>query len=216
MLETLLAEGPVTVTAAALFGLVSSAHCLGMCGGLAAAAGAGRGRDLRPLLLYCGGRLLSYALVGFVIGLTGSLLGLNRYLKALIPLLSGLVTVFIGLRQLGAFRWLSMTQTAPERCPAARMSRFGPLAVGLLTGVMPCGTLQTVQYAALSSGSGLTGAGILLAFALCSTPALAAAGALSRLLSARGRKWLTILSALIILFMGVRTVLKGLRLMEVI
>ena len=216
MFRELLADGPTTIAAAALFGLLSSVHCIGMCGGIAAAQGAGREERFRPILLYCGGRLLSYTAVGLIVGFTGSLLGMNQHLKALIPLISGLLTVLIGLQQLGLFRWLSFGQRVSENCLAVRLNRYGPFAVGLLTGVMPCGTLQTVQYAALASGSALYGAGILFAFALTSSPALGAVGLLSRLLTTRGRKIFTIAAALIVLYMGVKMILKGLTLIGVI
>ncbi len=216
MIRDLLADGPATIATAAVFGLVSSAHCLGMCGGIAAAQGAKHEHKHKSVLMYCGGRLLSYTVVGFIVGLTGSLLGMNQYLKALIPLISGLITVFIGLQQLGLFRWLTIGKRASENCLACRLNRFGPFAVGLLTGIMPCGTLQTVQYAALSSGSALSGAGIMFAFGLTSSPALGAVGVLSGLLTTRGKKIFTIVAALIVIVMGVKMIIKGLTLLGVI
>lgn len=216
MLQSLITDGPVTIMAAALFGLTSSIHCIGMCGGIAAAQGAGKERKLPSVLVYCLGRLISYALVGLIIGATGSLLGMNQYLRALIPVLCGLITIVIGLQQLGLFRWMSAGTRCGENCYPKKLARFGPLLVGLLTGIMPCGTLQTVQAAALDSGSALTGCGIMLAFALTSTPALGAVGVLSGYLTTRGKRLITILSAIIVLFMGIRMVLKGLARMGII
>ncbi len=216
MLRELVADGPVTFAAAAVFGLLSSVHCIGMCGGIAAAQGAGREKKLQAVLIYGLGRLLSYSTVGFVIGLTGSLLDMNKNLRALIPILCGLITIVIGLQMLGLLRWLS---TGAKRCEnrfVRKLMQLGPFVVGLLTGVMPCGTLQTVQAAALSSGSALTGCGIMAAFALTSSPALCGVGMLSGFLTARTRRLITVLSALVILFMGVRMLVKGLIRMGVI
>ncbi len=208
MLNQLTADGTVTVATAAVFGLVSSVHCIGMCGGIAAAQGARKSGKLSAVPAYCLGRLLSYSLVGLVIGLTGSLLNLNQNLRTLVPVLCGLVTIVIGLQQLGLLRWLSVGVPRSESRFLWKLRQLGPFVVGLLTGIMPCGTLQTMQAAALSSGSALTGCGIMTVFALASTPALAGIAALSRLLTAGTRRLITVLSALLILFMGVRMLLK--------
>ena len=59
-----------------VLGLLGGGHCLGMCGGLMGALTMAippeqRARRLRLLFAYNLGRVLSYALAGFLIGLAG-------------------------------------------------------------------------------------------------------------------------------------------------
>ena len=66
-------NGAVLLTALAT-GLAGSAHCVAMCGGISASLGLGSTRK-RYLLVYHGGRLLSYSTLGLIFGclLLGSL-----------------------------------------------------------------------------------------------------------------------------------------------
>src|SRR5690554_2310492 len=73
MSEVLLALAPALSVAFAL-GFFSSVHCVGMCGGIMAALTMAipeeaRGRRGRLILSYNLGRLLSYSLMGLLVGL---------------------------------------------------------------------------------------------------------------------------------------------------
>lgn len=204
------------VLTAALFGLTSTVHCMGMCGGVVASQCADKEKSGNAILYYGIGRLISYTTVGAIVGLIGKFIGFNEYLRALVPCLCGVITILMGLQAAGLFRWLVPGRHCGQGCIMTKVRSVSPLVVGLLTGIMPCGTLQTVQYSALSSGSAGLGAMIMLAFAVTSTPGLVLTGITSHLLTTKGKKMMTIIAACIIIYMGLKMLLKGIKLMGAI
>ena len=156
-------------------GLLTSLHCVAMCGGIvlsqgvkkqeeegdpqavASQASASRAMGARPpqfysrlvpSLLYNGGRVISYTIVGGIVGALGSLFSLSTALKGAMPILAGVFMLFLGVRMLGIFPWLSRLKIrlpgiAGRKFSAAAKGR-GPFVVGLLSALMPCGPLQTM------------------------------------------------------------------------
>lgn len=70
-------NGAVLLTALAT-GLAGSAHCVAMCGGISASLGLGSTRK-RYLLVYHGGRLLSYSTLGLIFGCLLPLFGFRPH-----------------------------------------------------------------------------------------------------------------------------------------
>ncbi|MDQ2070405.1 sulfite exporter TauE/SafE family protein [Natronospira bacteriovora] len=181
----------ITLLAAFLAGLAGSAHCLGMCGGIAGALGMAGGAGEHRLrgginaLLYNLGRVGSYMLIGTaaaaLVALGGAALSLPhwagtlRIATALILLAIGFQLAFnwSGLRrieQLGGRVWQKLAPLArrflPPRTP------LHALALGALWGWLPCGLVYTLVLAAAVSGDPLTGGAIMLAFGLGTLPAM--------------------------------------------
>jgi sulfite exporter TauE/SafE/copper chaperone CopZ len=186
-------------------GLLTSLHCVAMCGGIVLSQGIGReakaeepaapahsasfAARLFPSLLYNGGRIVSYTVIGGLVGGLGSVLNLSDALRGAMPIVAGAFMLFLGVRMLGIFPWLSRI---PFRLPGiggnrvrASTGRRGPLVVGLLNGLLPCGPLQTMQVYALATGSAFAGALSMFLFGLGTVPLLLGLGAISGLLSAR-------------------------------
>ena len=180
----------ISFLAAFLAGLLGSAHCLGMCGGIAAALGlAARGHRAWEPLLYHAGRLASYGAAGATAGALGAAVGfafeLSRW-SAMLRLATAAVVVVIGLDiSLAAsarIKWLR----APERwgallwrrlLPAKRSSLPGTPAVralvaGLLWGWLPCGLVYSVLVAAAVAGGAASGALTMVAFGLGTLPVM--------------------------------------------
>jgi sulfite exporter TauE/SafE len=184
------------MTALALAVFLSSAagslHCAGMCGGLAAVAAAGgrRGR-LLALAAYNGGRLAAYAGLGAAAGglgraldLAGALVGFQRAAAVAAGV------AIAGWGALGLARALGAR--APRRLPpiaagafAARaLRRVGAgspvgraLAIGLLTGLLPCGWLWAFVATAAGTGTWEAGALVMAVFWLGTLPMMAGLGA---------------------------------------
>ena len=192
--------------AVALFGFFTSFHCIGMCGGTVLAQCA-EGAPVRQSILFNLGRILTCTAVGGILGTLGCFITLNPWLKGLLPLVCAAFLLLSGLRLLGlpGLHFL----TAGRESGIGRRQR-GAFLMGVLTGLLPCGMLQTVQVYVLGTGSPLTGAVSMFVFALTSSPVLAAFGILAGLLNLRGQKLVRILSAVVILYMGLRMLLKAL------
>jgi sulfite exporter TauE/SafE len=88
----------------------------------------------------------------------------------------------------------------------------GPLVVGLLNGLMPCGPLQSMQLYALSTGSALWGALSMFLFSTGTVPLMFGLGALSSLLSKKFTGKMMKVSAYLVVILGVFMFTSGLSL----
>ena len=168
-----------TAAAAFIAGLVTSVHCIGMCGPLACGiAGLGKGAMRHGAAAgYHAGRMMSYALLGAVAGAIGEVpvRALARSPAVLLPwvLVVGLLVIGFGLD-----RFLPRLPVLGRLAGRLRgwFVRLGPgrggLALGLATPLLPCTPLYLVLGAALVSGNAARGAEFLAAFALGTVPLL--------------------------------------------
>ena len=200
-----------TISLMALFvtGLFTSVHCIAMCGGinLSQSVGTnGTGKvSLRNPLLYNLGRVISYTVIGGVVGGIGSVLFLSEALKAILLALAAVGMLLMGLSMLG---WLPswLTPRMP-RFLAAKIGKKGagkgPLVIGLLNGLMPCGPLQAMQLYALATGSVLTGALSMFLFSLGTVPLMLGAGALFSVLKGKFAYVIQRVSAVLVVFFAI-------------
>jgi uncharacterized protein len=208
-----------------VIGLLTSVHCVAMCGGIALSqslpVGAARGRGqlrserlerLGPGLLYNGGRVLSYTIVGAVVGALGSAFSFSPIVKGLIAGAAGLFMVLLGLKMLGLVSRLPSGQRLlPPRFRegfgrfGASFRRRGPFAVGLLNGLMPCGPLQTMQLYALGTGSALAGALSMFIFSAGTVPLMLVFGFAAAFLPRRFVPVMVRASAVLVMFLGILT-----------
>jgi sulfite exporter TauE/SafE len=199
-------------------------HCLPMCGPLVASfalAGAPRGtaRALQGQLAYHAGRLTTYALVGAVMGLTGSFVNVAGRLAgvtAAASILAGLVMILMGLGAAGV-------ATAVKRVEARAAGKVSAFArslleggtagrlypLGLVLGLLPCGLSWTFFLGAAGTGHPAAGLLLALAFGLGTLPALLLAGAATTWLGARAKGALYRAGGLLVAALGVVFVLRG-------
>jgi sulfite exporter TauE/SafE len=168
-----------TLAGAALtLGLGGSAHCLAMCSGIAAAATptAAPLRDrIRGSLLLNGGRLLTYVVMGAVVGTIVAATGtFDRPGGVWWParLVIALLIVAVGLERLGQQVW---RRVRPLTRGAARLpAGLRPLALGAVWGFLPCGLVYSALALAAASGSAAGGAMVMGVFGLTTLPAMEA------------------------------------------
>jgi uncharacterized protein len=192
----------VAWTTAFLAGLLGSGHCLTMCGGIAAALGAGSARRGWLPLLYQLGRLTGYAIAGGVAGALGVAAGfafaVSRW-SELLRLATAAVVVVIGLdiafgsgalrrwlrvpERFGALLWRRFAHDARARLPASPGLRA--LTLGVLWGWLPCGLVYSVLLAAAVAGSAARGSATMVAFGLGTLPAMSGLSYLGRRLPHR-------------------------------
>jgi uncharacterized protein len=223
-------------------GLISSfGHCLGMCGGIvaifsarqmprsSASSEAALAAPAPSILARIGsflplhiGRITTYAVLGLVIGLAGSLLdkagGLLGWQGAF-SVLVGLAMIAVSLSLMGVLPPMEMALGAITggNSPLKRMrglfaqqNLLSRLAVGLLWGMLPCGLVFAMLVVASRTGTPWGGALTMLAFGLGTVPTLLGFGLAANLLSPRLRGRLQIVAALLILLFAVQTILRGL------
>jgi len=176
-----------TPFAAFVAGLVTSVHCAAMCGPLGCAL-LGR-RESSPqqvrvsTALYHAARIVSYALIGGILGAVGQgaagIFGaaISRALPWAMALL--FVAMAFGLdRTVPQPRFVSRFLLRMNLRAVTADPRKSATALGLATPFLPCGPLYLAFGVALVAGSFAAGATLLAAFALGTIPiyALAQAG----------------------------------------
>lgn len=198
-------SGALSLGGVFVIGLVAgTSSCLAVTGGLLLAVAAkynerhqmqGALSKFLPLLNFNLGRLASYFVLGGMVGLLGKTVTLSTKMSGYLNIFIALVMLYLALTILqvipkGSFpirmpkrflRWI--TGLADSGHPAASLS------LGALTFFLPCGFTQSLQLAALASGSFLVGALIMFVFAVGTLPSLlglsiissAASGSFSRI-----------------------------------
>lgn len=212
------AESGMSYGAVFLVGLLTSVHCVAMCGGInlsQSVLSAERGGSvLRDNLLYEAGRVLSYALIGGIAGTLGGALGFQGRARGFILLFAGVLMLGMALRMLGVFTVLRRIRlplsfarlTGKLARPGAMRSSF---VIGLLNGLMPCGPLQSMQIYALSTGSFVGGALSMLLFGLGTAPLMLGFGALSGHWNRKYAGRILTISALFVFMMGLEMIGRG-------
>jgi sulfite exporter TauE/SafE/copper chaperone CopZ len=172
--------GTVTPTTGFLIGLIASvSSCLAVVGGLVLSLSAKVAQDDKknkgPFLLFHIGRLVGFALLGGMLGFVGKTLGVSYVFSAILWLTASIVMVALGLNLVGVFKKSKFTLPSNLFSFFRKVEHetFAPLLIGVGTFFLPCGFTQSMQVAALSSGSFLSGLLIMLSFALGTLPMLA-------------------------------------------
>jgi sulfite exporter TauE/SafE/copper chaperone CopZ len=206
-------------------GLLTSVHCVGMCGGIALSQAArafgpmeeGRPgpvsymRRLSPSLLYNTGRIISYTVLGAAIGGLGSILDFSMEAKALLMAVAALFMVLFGLKNLGLRlptpiqKLLTPFTRGRSKGIAAWASARGPLTVGLANGFMPCGPLQAMQLYALGTGDALKGGLSMFLFAIGTVPLMLGLGAAAAWIPRRLGAVASRASAVLVIALGLVT-----------
>lgn len=208
-----------------IVGLLTSLHCIAMCGGInlsqCVAYNANRGHDnsrlrskLKPSILYNAGRVVSYTVIGGIVGAIGSVISLSGTLKGLVSILAGVFMVIMGLNMLNLFPALrKLTPRMPKifgkKLHNGNKDKKSPFVVGLFNGLMPCGPLQTMQIYALGTGNALAGALSMFMFSLGTVPLMFGLGAVSTLLSDKFTKGMMKASAGLVMILGVVMMNRG-------
>jgi sulfite exporter TauE/SafE/copper chaperone CopZ len=214
-------------------GLLTSVHCVAMCGGINLSQCLGRpggasdtppsggGKfaklltfaSLKPSILYNAGRVISYTIVGGIVGTVGSAISFSGAARGVVQLAAGVFMVIVGVNMLGMFKFL---RSLAPRLPKALVRRIegsaagrGPLYVGLLNGLMPCGPLQAMQLYALYTGSPLGGAAAMFIFSLGTVPLMFGLGAFGSMMSRRFAGRVMKAGAALVIVMGVVMVNSG-------
>lgn len=195
-----------------IVGLFSSLHCVGMCGGIMLSQSLSKNNVKAPLL-YNLGRVVSYTLIGGIIGSIGSVLSVSTQASIIIYIIAGAFMIIHGANTIGfkVFRGLSFRLPFLSKCPT-QTSNSAPFVVGLLNGLMPCGPLQTMQLFALSTGSMAKGALSMFIFSVGTVPLMLLFGYMANSLSKNTSKKLIKFSGALIIVLGLITANRGLSL----
>lgn len=196
-----------------IVGLLTSLHCIAMCGGInlsqcvaykhSSASGAG---NLKPSFLYNAGRVVSYTIIGGIVGGIGSVVSFSGGAKGIVAIMAGLFMVIMGLNMLNIFPWLKNLNPRMPKIFGNKIygnnGKNGPFYIGLLNGLMPCGPLQAMQLYALGTGSIAAGALSMFLFSIGTVPLMFGFGAVSSMLGRKFTGKLMKVSAVLVMVLG--------------
>ncbi len=209
-----------------LIGMIASvSSCMAVTGGLLVALAA-RYNDankqltstqrLQPHIYFNVGRIISYTLLGGVIGAIGSALTLSPAINGVLIFLASAIMIVLGLQMLNLFPSLGRFQPKMPKFLAHKIhelastgSKKGAFVLGASTFFLPCGFTQSLQLYALSKGSFVTGALTMLAFALGTLPALFSLSAISSFARGSFQRYFVKLAGVAVVFLGLVNIQYG-------
>ena len=196
-------------------GLAGAGHCLGMCGGIAAALNLGGQRNSAVTLSYHGGRIASYTTLGALLGFAAGSIDISAWTLGL-RYLAGVLLIGMGLsiagwwhgmarlERAGAVLWQPVQKLSSRWLPV-RHWRQG-FALGLCWGLMPCGLIYSSLAWAATAQSAATSALMMLFFGLGTLPAMLATSlGADRLQGFLRRRGLKLVIAVLLLLSGAWT-----------
>ena len=183
-LVNLVGGGNVTYGTAFVIGIIASlSTCMAVVGGLLlsmSATFAKEGDRVKPQLLFHVGRIVSFFILGGVIGSIGSAFTLSTNATFILDIVIAGVMFILGINLLDVFPWAKKLQPSMPKFlgkHALGVSKMNhtltPALVGIATFFLPCGFTQSMQLYTLSTGNFLTGGLTMLSFALGTLPVLA-------------------------------------------
>ncbi len=171
--------GKTTPMTSFIVGLIASvSSCLAIVGGLVLSLSAKISEDnisdTKTFILFHTGRLVSFALLGGVLGLIGNAIGISFTFSAILGIVASIVMLLLGLNLVGVFKKSNVTLPSGvfNFFRKVEHKTLTPLIIGFATFFLPCGFTQAMQVAAISSGSFMSGLLIMFAFALGTLPVL--------------------------------------------
>lgn len=208
-------------------GLVSSLHCVQMCGPIVLSYSLPLGKRTRRQqffahLSYNAGRILTYTVLGLLAGMAGGTIGFLGKLAGLgniAAIIGGALMVVAGLFMLDFIP----SQTLQRFDPLKSLSRWlkpigrrissptilSKFTLGMMLGLLPCGLIYAALLRAIATGDMFAGALTMLAFGLGTASALFVLGMFSSVLSLRLGRWGTRLAAVSVTLLGAFLVWRG-------
>lgn len=201
---------------ALVMGLAGSLHCLAMCGPIFAAVGGFYEKPsqfVKPVIMHHAGKMVSYAALGLLMGAIGQTLSLVVIQNQLM-LICGIILLLIAAGGMLKSGWLKGFQSWVNMRMSALLKAggFGPLLLGLVNGLVPCGLVYAAAVGAAATQTWWQGALFMVFFSLGTMPSLTLAGFSRWLIPLRRMPNLAVWKQIPTLLLGALLFLKGLSL----
>ena len=199
-------------------GIIGSIHCVGMCGGIVAALTMGRSNLwITGITLYHAGRIVSYSLIGLLLGFVGYMFtdmsGISLA-QQILSIFAGLMMIFFAL-QVGGFipeKFFQSIFSIPSgllRKTAEGNALFFWAMAGAANGLLPCGMVYAAGSLALKEANLIYSMIIMAAFGLGTVPAMTGLAVIIRKWDPLMKGRFIRVTALILLLFGIFTITRG-------
>lgn len=205
-----------------ILGLTSNFHCIGMCGPIAMAVPVNRSSNLKILsgtLQYNGGRIITYTILGAIvgsIGLTINTMGVLQWLS----IIAGIGLILYAWRKyfsnlisgkLPTFGIQSFLNKGLGKVIKSN-SPFKLVLLGGLNGLLPCGMVFAALLNAILTGEILGSALAMAAFGIGTLPAMMAVTFMANKINSNVRQKMNKAVPYLLTIVGILVVLRGMNL----
>jgi hypothetical protein len=204
-----------------IFGLISSLHCIGMCGAIAMMLPVDRdnsAKKVTQILTYHMGRLTAYAMIGFLFGLLGKglfLAGIQQELSLFIGIMMILI-IAIPERTFSKYNFSKPLYRIISYVKTALGSQFKKrsysslFTIGLLNGFLPCGLVYVALFGAIAMQSVSLGTFYMILFGLGTVPMMSSVVYVNSFLSISFRSKIQKAIPYVAILIGILFIFRGL------
>lgn len=202
------------------FGLISSLHCVGMCGPIAMMLPVDRNNQAKKvvqIMLYHIGRLTAYSLLGLFFGLLGKglfLAGIQQQLSIFIGIMM-IIFVVIPEKVFAQYNFSKPIYKVIAKVKTSLGSQFknksfkSLFIIGLLNGFLPCGLVYVALFGAIAMQSETLGVAYMFLYGLGTIPMMSAVVYISNVLSVPMRNKMQKVIPFVAIFIGMLFILRG-------
>ncbi|MCL5433340.1 MAG: sulfite exporter TauE/SafE family protein, partial [Patescibacteria group bacterium] len=218
-----------------LIGLTAGiSSCMALVGGLVLGASArysekhpnATGMEkFKPHLFFNIGRILSFFILGGLIGYAGSFFQLSTSVLGIMIVVVGLVMFLLGSQLIDIFPILKkISFTMPKGLSRmlgikdrseVEYSNKNAAIMGALTFFLPCGFTQAMQLYAMSTGSPAIGALTMGVFAIGTAPGLLSVGGLTSFIKGQAAKFFFRTVGIVVIFLAIFNISNGFNLLGI-
>jgi sulfite exporter TauE/SafE len=204
-----------------LFGLISSFHCIGMCGPIALMLPVDRTNQTKKvvqIITYHLGRLSAYAVIGLVFGLLGKglfLAGIQQKLSIFIGVLM-IVVILIPERVVARYNFSKPVFIFISKIKTSLGKQFKDksykslFTIGLLNGFLPCGMVYVALFGAIAMQSESFGVLYMILFGLGTVPMMSSVVYLNSFLTIPIRNKIQKVIPFVAIIIGILFIFRGL------
>lgn len=202
----------------AMTGIFSAPHCIGMCGGIISSfALNAKGSAMGTVIAYNLGRVLTYTVLGGIMGSIGSFVntaGSWAGIQGIASILGGAMILLWVLRKIGLpFNRWSPTRFRGIQRILKKYQEQGDIKTvflsGILFGFIPCGLTYAMQMNAAANGTFAGGASIMAVFGFSTIPSLLAVGLAAAWISRSFRSKMLTIGNILSVVIGIIAILRG-------
>ncbi|WP_188362289.1 sulfite exporter TauE/SafE family protein [Flavobacterium orientale] len=205
---------------ALLFGLISSFHCIGMCGPIAMMLPVDRNNPSKrvfQLLLYHLGRLTSYGLLGLFFGILGKglfLAGLQQQISIAVGILM-IILVVVPEKKMAQYNFSKpifklISKVKSHLGNQFKRKSFDALfTMGLLNGFLPCGMVYAALFGAIAMQNEWLGVSYMVLFGIGTIPMMSAVVLVSNFITVPVRNRIQKLIPVMVFVIGSLFIIRG-------
>lgn len=206
---------------ALFFGLVSSLHCIGMCGPIAMMLPVDKNNSAKKviqIMIYHMGRLTSYASLGLIFGILGKgfyMAGIQQQLSIVVGLLMIIIAI-VPERVFMKYNFSKPVYKLISKVKTSLGSQFkrktpdALFTIGVLNGFLPCGLVYAALFGAIAMSSLTLSISYMLLYGLGTIPMMSFVVLISNIFSISLRTKMQKLIPVVAVFIGILFIIRGL------